>query len=1461
MSLSREVAEAYIQVHGDMSPFRRDLEKAAAGVKKAAQEAADDYADSFGKRLGDKTRGQWQSIMDAAFTGNSVDWDRVIGKFDSKNLDDARDKIHEFIGEMNELNKLEGPDGENLFGKLTKSVNDHIDAQKNLKDVLAQQEETEAALSDFRSQWSKKYLNDLNEAHRLDKLYADDAIRYSKMWKDALSADLQAATAENNAWHARRRKTMEEAVAENEKFNRSFNGLVKNVQQSGLEDDFRRIAESWNSEDFSRMLKDNGNDFDRLRNRVSHVVGAMEQMGRVNRGNAFEITADLEDWITGQDGVKEKIKETTREGGRLHGKMSRVTAVFAGLFRASKGFREHLGGFAGLNVFGDMISKGFDFIHNLDRIAVKAAKNTVLLSSMASIGGAGLASLVTIAGDLGTTIGGLAVILPGFLVGAAIQAAVLKVALQDMGTVLADLAPAFHDLQDSISEKFWAQAEAPIRSMVKTLLPTLKAGLDGTATALGGVFGKLADALADIDNGQMTRMFDRMNAGIEIAGGAMAPLVEAFTTLGLAASLYFERFGQWIVDLSTQFNDFIQAAAGDGRLLGWIDAMIEGFKNIGRVLDGAFGIFNAINTAATAAGSGGLKSFADGMQSIAAAMQTAGAQTAITQLLTGMYSLTGQLGEALGKLGGPLQSIMPEIQSALATIGGAVAQVIGYIGQVISNPLVQKGVTDFTSGIATAVANLAPAITPFANSLGNVMTLLGLILVSVADIVTAFMVKLSPVLDEMSLQMQTLVTPLKEAVVNLIDAVTPIAQAINDNLIGPLVNGIRDQVLPAFNSMVDTLGPIAAGMVAALGPVLQAIMPLIPPIMELATTIGGVLMGAVGALAPLFAVLIQAIAPVIGAINGLVQMIAPYLVPAIEKISAAVSPVIAVLGQVVGFILSILVPILGVLLIGIINNVVGVFQGLSNFIMGFVQIVTAIFTGFGAFFTKLFQGDFVGALTALGEMFKGIWDGIVQMLSGALEFLWNAVQLLFIGKLIGGIKSALTGIGGFFKGFWDDIVAFFKIIMQNLPEAVRIGFTAIKTFISTILGAVKSFIKTVWDGISSYFKTVLGNIKTTVTTVFDAVKGFIRSVWDSIRLIIRYAWEGIVGFVKTYINTVKTVISTVFNAVKTFIKTVWDGALAIIKNVWSAIVTGVKTYIGNLKANVTTVFNALKTFISTVWNAAKTLISNAWSSIVGTVRSYIGTVNSIVRSVFSGVQSFIGSVWQGAIRLVASAWNGMVSAVRGGITNVVSWVQGIGGRIQGALGNMWNLLTGAGEAIMRGLKQGLENAWGGVMSFVGGIADWIRDHKGPLPYDRRLLVPAGQAIMGGLESALKDKFGNVMDFVGQMADLMAGNFDKSKMYLAGADASQGLADGLLANKSKIKGAYSDLGQLSVADPTLGAISTRGTDGRTSDSGAAGTNLTLENGAIQIVTRASDPKLVQSSLSEGFDEAISVFSKL
>jgi phage-related protein len=964
VGIGREVADAYIDVHGDLSSFRRDLQKADGDMRAAAFEAADNFSDAWAKRIQSDVNGKWGGIVDAMYSEKQIDWDRMFGQFDARSISEARDQVKEFLNVMRQTEQWgKDEEGEPVFEGMK------LDIEEAAK-MLSRMDEVIAGMRRRDARDAKREAEREDHARRLIGLQQDltAAVDKHKRVQKVLAEAEEEAHRDNAAWMERRKKTMEEAIAMNKAWARTWEGMRKNNAIKDLDADFKRLSEAMNFTDMAKFAK----SFDSLikaRSRIYDVTAAMREQGRISDERAAELhehfqafmddenakskmmkealeetkrlkkaqddyntslrgmaqafhTADMEakfrqlataiesnDWsgiargAKNMEELRNRTMETANEMHRL-GRMTdqelamveerfeRVTAnarkfnvefkearnngtsfgttmrnvltrtsnLFTRLGNITRGFREHIGGFAGLNVFGDMLRKGLDFIHNLDRIALSLGKNTILLSTMAAVGTSAFAGLVTLGADLGAVIGGLAVALPAFVVGAGIGIGVLIAAMKDMETVLADLKPAFAELQNQISSSFWTEAAGPIREMVATLMPILTPKLKGTATALGGLVGKLAKAFRDIPADALNTMFDRMNSAIDILGNAMPPLVRAFTTLGIVGSKYFERFSTWLVKLTDQFDAFIQRSAANGDLDRWINDMIEGFKNIGRAIDGAMGIFNALNSAAKRAGFGGLKTFADSLQRAADIMNTPAFQNTLTIYFDGARDLAMKLGQAIADLGPAFESFAPTANIALNNVGDTVKRLIGYVGEIFTNPTFQKGVQDFTGSLATAVDKLQPAIKPFGDSLGQALSLLGQIAVAVAEVAAAFFVHLSPALDSMSAKFSTLIDPLKNTVINFLQEMEGPLKALDEQFVGPLVTAFNEKLLPAINGFIDEFGPFAEKVITDLGPAFKILVDdVLPNFVRLATELLTPLGSLIDLLSPLLATTLERI--------------------------------------------------------------------------------------------------------------------------------------------------------------------------------------------------------------------------------------------------------------------------------------------------------------------------------------------------------------------------------------------------------------------------------------------------------------------------------------------------------------------------------------------------------------------------------------------------------------------------
>jgi phage-related protein len=913
VGIGREVADAYIDVHGDLSSFRRDLND-LSGAEEAAMKQADKFTKAWADRIESDVNNKWASIVDAMYSDNKIDWDKLIGAFDGRSLEDANTKITEFMDKMRAAGKLTTKQYEDA----KKAIDGQIDSLREQNKLLDRQAQEErglgmaidanrkfmAAANAENERWARTWdgmrknntIKGMEEDFR--KLAAAMNFADMKKFADSFDSlikarsriyDITAAMQEQGRISAERAaelhahfqafvddeniksKMMKDALEETKRlkkaqddYNVSLRGMAQAFHTADMEAKFRQLATAIESNDWSGMAR-GAKNMEELRNRTMETANEMRRLGRMTEQELTMVEDRFERVTQNARKFNVEFKDATKNGTNfgttMRNVLTRTGNLFTRLGNITRGFREHLGGFAGINVFSDMIRGGLDFIHNLDRISVSLGKNTLLMGTMGAVGVSALASLFPIAQDLLSTLGGLAVALPAFAVGFGIGMGVLITALQDTKTVLADLKPAFAELQNQISSSFWKEAAGPIREVVAALMPILTPKLKGTATALGGLVGKLAKAFQDIPADKINDMFDRMNEAIEILGDAMAPIIRAFTTLGDIGSKYFARFSTWIVKLSNQFDAFIQRSAANGDLDKWINDMIEGFKDLGRIVDGTMGIFNALNTAAERAGFGGIKTLADQLQRAAAIMQTPEFQTTLITYLDGARDLATKLGTAIKDLGPAFESFAPTANIALNNIGDAASRIVGYVGQIFSNPTFQKGFQDFTTGLDAAVAKLEPAIKPFGDSLGNALSLLGQIVVNVAEVAAAFTITLGPVLDSMSAKMSTLIEPLKNTALNFVSEMEGPLKALDEQFIGPLVTAFNEKLLPAINGFIDEFGPFATKVIQDIGPSFKILVDdVLPNFVKFATELLGPLGKIIELLAPTLATTLTNIA-------------------------------------------------------------------------------------------------------------------------------------------------------------------------------------------------------------------------------------------------------------------------------------------------------------------------------------------------------------------------------------------------------------------------------------------------------------------------------------------------------------------------------------------------------------------------------------------------------------------------
>ena len=413
-----------------------------------------------------------------------------------------------------------------------------------------------------------------------------------------------------------------------------------------------------------------------------------------------------------------------------------------------------------------------------------------------------------------------------------------------------------------------------------------------------------------------------------------------------------------------------------------------------------------------------------------------------------------------------------------------------------------------------------------------------------------------------------------------------------------------------------------------------------------------------------------------------------------------------------------------------------------------VAAVAALTAGLVWFFTQTETGQQIWS--SFVDWIKQAWQGIADFFVG----LWSGISE-GASTLWDGVVTTWNAYIESLKAMWNAVVTFFSDLWVSIQEAASVAWTAITMVVMAI---VQPFI----DG----FMNIWNNISDGLTQIWEGIKMIFQGAWEFIKSIFLGAILIIIDLVTGNFNQLGADLSLIWEGIQNGISLIWEG----IKTFFSGIVDAIVGY-------GIAVFENFSAVLSTIWEFIKSAASTAWEWIKSTVTSLITGLVQGAQNIWDGFMNFLSSLWEGIKSTASNAWSSLASSVLNIINGLISgaqnaWnsmsnaVSSLVSNVTGFFNQLWNIdLFGAGKAILQGFLDGLQSMWSSVTDFVGGIAGWIRDHKGPIEYDRKLLIPAGNAIMGSLDNGLKDGFKDVKKTVGGMAGEISDVFSGDNLDL------------------------------------------------------------------------------------------------
>jgi phage-related protein len=975
-----------------------------------------------------------------------------------------------------------------------------------------------------------------------------------------------------------------------------------------------------------------------------------------------------------------------------------------------------------------------DFLFNLD---VALPKISAVGVGIAGIAGGALnasANLFLLAQSL-AQIGGGAVALPGVFAGLAIGVVASAVALKDFNSQFADFqiglgkkttaGAAWKQLQDMMSEKFWARAKKPIGELITEIFPKLSDGLTMISSSLGLWWGALATGLKNALGPRMAGMFDNLDKSILIATGSTSSLANAVGILGDVGAKQLPRLAAWFTDVATKVSNWLTEAEKTGRLQQLIDRAVTALKALWSIGVSVFGIFNGIADAAKRGlGKDGLTSLADGLERVKKIVQGNVFQKEMSEVFRStaeaLHEIAVHSGPAVAKffknLGDTLSGILPQV-------GATIGELAGGLADAFNQPRVLGGIKVFFGSIQDFATGLRPAFKPVGDAVGAVL-----------DVMSSFIVASGPTAA-------SALSTISEMVTTLSDGIRPFIEEFV-----PAVGNLFDKIQPGIQKVVDAVSNFFSGEGGkAITKFVEDITPGVEKLANFFGDVGKAIMDWLGANAG------DILDTWSNWFNDFSDWVDKHKDDIIQFLNVVLD-VIKGLATNLPLVVTALTALIALKLVKLASDLADVAKSLGLMAANGERLGAIKWLVIAAGILAL-----TSAMNSTGEKVKnkpgpnnldelifgeGGWEGLKKK----LDNFWDKIKGIF--KWI----DDHTGIGGPLGLLWDMAFGDGPGKADKSGGGGKAG------------GAPGTAPKTNWpNGVPPWEQDQNGQgtggdaigLGPNLAHAFDDADSIFND--RSTKLNGKFAswFSGLTGSMPGWLAPVPTIFGTTLDNVSTSL----GGFIPGFGSLWGDLWGQADTKTGEGKTNVLGGLGGLLSSITTNVGGFIPGFGGLFSSLWGTANSQTKTGTDKTNTTTRGGMS------------------DMLQSVIGGIPGITTEFKNMPGKITSALGDLSSLLTGPAGKVIQGFIDGIQSKFRDVKTVLGNLTSLLPSWKGPASTDATILFNAGQLVIGGFINGLESKYGDVRDSLSTLTKdaLTSGALNNSLIAAANGNVEGGLS--------------------------------------------------------------------------------------
>lgn len=326
---------------------------------------------------------------------------------------------------------------------------------------------------------------------------------------------------------------------------------------------------------------------------------------------------------------------------------------------------------------------------------------------------------------------------------------------------------------------------------------------------------------------------------------------------------------------------------------------------------------------------------------------------------------------------------------------------------------------------------------------------------------------------------------------------------------------------------------------------------------------------------------------------------------------------------------------------GIADGIINLIDGALQWLADHGDVVTTAVWGIA------------GALAALAGWQLGAG---IAALPGLLAGIGTALMANPFGLVVGAIAAVTAALYGFFtqtetgKAIWQGFCDLLSTTWEGLKQDWA-NFTEVLTqewqSFQDFIGGIPEW----WQGVKDGWAQKVEETKTAISEKWESIKADAAAKWEAIKLSIFQKAMGIRDDVRAKIHDLTENISTAWENVKTTATQKWESIkLAIFQKVM-ALRDSARAKIHELREDASTTWENMKTAASDKWNSIKTSVSEKATALKTAVTDRFSSLKSSVTQTWDNIKNSISDKITAAKNKVTE----MVNAIKNLFNFHVSW--------------------------------------------------------------------------------------------------------------------------------------------------------------------------------------------------------------